>query len=321
MTKHSLTLALLISYLLFGLPPSVSQASDNHSLTLVSQNLNRLFDDKNDGNKEKVVSTEKYQKRLHKLVSKIRSEFEFADVLAFQEIENIDILTDAQKILSDEYQQRYLPILIEGNDQSGIDVAFLIKQNWRIENTRSLFQQTTFNSPPQKLFSRPPLVIEICNSQCFSVMNLHLRSMRGLRSVNKGKRVALKRRAQAETIAKWINQFQQDHPNKQLIVSGDFNALTPSDRYVDSVGTILGKPDQKRPRWTSPDLVSKDLIDTSKRVKAKYRYSYLYKKKKQQLDYLLISRNLKNRIQQLQFSAIDYSFSDHAALKASFKLD
>jgi len=190
----------LIIYLLFYLSPSVSQASDNHSLTLVSQNLNRLFDDKNDGNIEKVVSTEKYQKRLLKLVSKIHSEFEFADVLAFQEIENIDILTDASQILSEEYQQLYKPILIEGNDQSGIDVAFLIKQKWRIKNTLSLFQPALFHSPPQKLFSRPPLVIEICFTPRFTVMNLHLRYMRGLRSVNKGKRVTIKRRTQAETI-------------------------------------------------------------------------------------------------------------------------
>ena len=85
--------------------------------------------------------------------------------------------------------------------------------------------------------------------------------MRGLRSPAKGQRVALKRRLQAETLARWIDRHQQLRPHQGLIITGDFNALQPSDAYVDSLGTILGKPDSQRPRWKSPDLIVSDLVD------------------------------------------------------------
>jgi predicted extracellular nuclease len=301
--------------------PKITYAADEVVVSIVSQNLNRFFDDKDDGLKEKVISTRKYQQRLHKLVNKIAGEFKFANVIALQEIENIDILQQASELLLEQHNQHYQPYLIEGNDSSGIDVGYLIKQKFQVKKPQSLFKDQTFGDNQEKLFSRPPLLIEICQNQCMTLMNLHLKSMRGLRSPKKGSKVALKRRLQAETIARWINQFQNDHASRHLIVVGDFNALTPSDSYVDSVGTILGKPDQQRPRWTSPDLIDRDLIDSSSRVKTDKRYSYLYKKKRQQLDYLLMTSNLQKKIESLQFSRIDFSFSDHAALLARFRLD
>lgn len=285
-------------------------------LTIVSQNLKQFFDDKNDGNNEKILSSEKYQRRVEQLVDKISAEYKFADVIAFQEVENKDILQDVSNLLKNKYAKNYQSILIEGNDISGIDVGFLVKKNYLIKSINSLFRNKTYSSKRQKLFSRPPLVINLCLTKCLTIVNIHLRSMRGLRSPGKQKRVSLKRRLQAETLARWIDRFQRKQPEKKLIILGDFNALTPSDSYVDSLGTIMGMPDQKRPEWKSPDLIKNDLIDVSLMVKASHRYSYKYKKQKQLLDYLLISKNLKEQIQSISFSRIDYKFSDHAALKA-----
>ena len=140
--------------------------------------------------------------------------------------------------------------------------------------------------------------------------------MKGLNSSRQRKRVSLKRKQQAETLARWINKFQSQNPRKKLMIIGDFNALTPSDSYVDSLGTIIGEPDQKRPKLKSPDLIDNNLIDVTLRVKAKSRYSYRYKKRNQLLDYLLISKNLKPLVKSISFSPIDYKFSDHGALKA-----
>ena len=163
-------------------------------------------------------------------------------------------------------------------------------------------------------------MLEICDRQCLVIVNLHLRSMRGLRSPVKGQRVALKRRLQAETLARWIDRQQQLRPQQGLIITGDFNALQPSDAYVDSLGTILGQPDQQRPRWRSVDLIDRDLIDISRKLPNAQRYSYIYKGNKQQLDYMLVSQVLASRVTAVGFSPIDYGFSDHAALKASFAL-
>ena len=294
--------------------------SDAARFDLVTHNLNRLFDDKDDGNREKVVSTASYRKRLQRIVDKISTEYAFAEVIAFQEVENIDILQDISDSLRLQHRQNYRAILIEGNDSSGIDVGYLVKQPLQIKRSSALFQHRTYGDHQDKLFARPPLLLEVCGHQCLIIVNLHLRSMRGLRSPVKGQRVAHKRRLQAETLARWINRQQQLRPQQGLIITGDFNALQPSDAYVDSLGTILGQPDQRRPRWQSPDLIDRDLIDISRELPLTQRYSYLYKGQKQQLDYILVSQNLAPGVTAVEFGALDYNVSDHAALRASFAL-
>ncbi len=290
------------------------------AFSLISQNLQHFYDNKVNGGKEKVLSTKKYIKRIQQLVDKVSKEFHYADVMAFQEIENIEILQEICKQIKKRYNKNYQPVLIEGNDISGIDVGFIVSSDFKLHSANTLFSQYTVQKSSEKLFSRPPLVIEICQQQCLTIVNIHLRSMKGLHSSRRGKRTALKRRLQAETLAKWINQFQNHYPDKKLLIVGDFNSLTPSDPFVDSLGTIIGNPDQNRPAWKSPDLVLNDLIDTSLLVSPEQRFSYRFRKNNQLLDYLLVSKNMQSNIKSIKYSAIDYKFSDHAALIALFDI-
>ncbi|MCK5665729.1 MAG: endonuclease/exonuclease/phosphatase family protein, partial [Thiotrichaceae bacterium] len=291
---------------------SFNASADQFTFKLVSQNLNRFFDDKDDNNKAKTLTTKKYQHRLQQLVEKIKTVYLFADVIALQEVENKNILQDVCNLLQIKYSINYQPILIEGNDISGIDVGFLVKQKHRLESIKTLHHDKFFTYKGGPLFSRPPLLIRLCPSECLTIVNVHLRSMRGLNSSRHRKYVSRKRRLQAETLASWINNFQHQHPQEKLIMVGDFNALSPSDSYVDMLGTIKGSPDQQRPRWKSPDLIKNNLIDTTLLVNPKNRYSYKYRKRKQLLDYLLVSKNLVPEIKSIAFSRIDYKFSDHA---------
>ncbi len=293
-----------------------SNSGDQFGLTIVSQNLNRFFDDRDDGNNEKIVTSKIYHARLQQLLGKIKKTYRFADVLAFQEVENINILNDICGLIRDNYHIEYHPVLIEGNDQSGIDVGFLVRDTYQVTHFSSIYRNKRYGGRHEKLFSRPPLIIEICNKGCFTIMNLHLRSMRGIRNPKTSNRVVMKRRLQAESIARWVDQFQRRHPEHHLIISGDFNALRPSDHYVDSVGIIEGNPDPIRPKWKSPDLVSRDLVDLSQTVSSELRFSYRYKGKNQLIDYILVSSNLKKNPVSVHFTEIDYSFSDHAALMA-----
>ena len=144
--------------------------------------------------------------------------------------------------------------------------------------------------------------------------------MRGLSNSKKGERVANKRRQQAERIARWIDRFQSSNPGKHLVVLGDFNALVPSDKYVDVIGIIRGDPDNRRPRWNSKDLIQRDLLDLTAQVEPGDRYSYIFRGKKQQLDYILASETLQSAYANTGFSSIDYKFSDHAAVKTEIKL-
>jgi len=321
MNKSTFVLVCNLFLLAWGLYTAQAHAGDDVALSVVTQNLNRFFDDKDDGNREKIVSTQVYEKRLRKLAKKIKREYDFADVMAFQEVENIDILQQLSEQLSNDYDQHYQAVLIEGNDSSGIDVGYLVKRDLTINSHSALFNNKRYGRFDEKLFSRPPLMLEVCVTDCVTMVNLHLKSMRGLRSPKKGQRVLNKRHQQAETLARWINQFQQQHPQKHLMLLGDFNALNPSDSYADLLGTILGQPDQQRPRLTSPDLIAQDLIDASLRIPPGQRFSYRYKKRKQQLDYLLISQSLQDNLTRIRFSRIDYKLSDHAALIAHFRFD
>ena len=304
---------LLSLFFLYSISAYSELSADNFSIRLASHNLNRFFDDRDDGDNEKILTTKHYQKRLNQLVEKVDKTYPFADVIAFQEVENINILKDASHLIAQRFKKHYRAILIEGNDKSGMDVGFLVKQSIPVKSTDALFKDRYIN-PQKNLFSRPPLVIEICPNSCLTIINLHLRSMRGLRSNKSSDYVAGKRVAQAEAIAQWVERYQREHPNKKLIILGDLNALTPSDEYVDVIGTIIGNPDQKTPLYKSKDLISRDLIDITLNIESSKRYSYLYKKKKQQLDYALVSQGLKKHIKSIGFSWIDYKFSDHAAL-------
>lgn len=309
MLKHS-PRGLLIA--LFLLIPIQSLQADQ-SISVVSQNLNRFFDDQDNGLKEKILSPQAYQKRINQLTEKILTQFSSPDVVALQEVENQDIL-DAVVNRLNKKGINYRSILIEGNDVSGIDVGFLIKNSLQITEQKQLFKQVLLGNTDSFLFSRPPLLIQVCATECVTIVNIHLRSMRDLRNNKEGKRVALKRKQQSEWLAKWVNQYQNSYPSRRLLLVGDFNALPDSDKYVDVVGTIRGQPDQKHPRWKSKDLVKKDLIDLTRTIPASQRYSFIYKKHRQQLDYFLMSDNPNYKVKSLRFSDIDYKFSDHAAL-------
>jgi endonuclease/exonuclease/phosphatase family metal-dependent hydrolase len=281
--------------------------------------MNRFFDNVDDGKKEKVLSKAKFVRKVEIASSKIISQFDLPDILALQEIENRNVLSNIARLINARSGVRYQVVLLEGNDVSTINVAYLIRQKIKIKSVSQLFKTERLRFDQSILFSRPPLYLEACiNADCLSLLNLHLRSMRGIRSNKKGKRVRLKRLEQASIIARWIENFQQSRPTSSLLVLGDFNGLTPSDPYVDIVGTILGRPDNLNTEHKATDWISKDLVDLTRTIPAPQRYSYIYRKKKQILDYMLINSNFAVKLQSIAFGQIDYDFSDHAALVADF---
>ena len=77
-------------------------------------------------------SDENKNKKLNNIVATIRSLDTTPDVIAFQEIENINALKDIFYKLKDEGYIDY--VLIEGNDYRGIDNAYLSK--YKIQKTK-----------------------------------------------------------------------------------------------------------------------------------------------------------------------------------------
>ena len=253
------------------------------------------------------------------MAERISGLFGLPDIIALQEVENINVLNQISNQIHARLGITYKSILREGNDISGIDIGYLLHPRFRIDSISQLFKNDLLEYDKTPLFSRPPLYLQACiGSSCLSLLNLHLRSMRGLGPGPQGERVQLKRLAQAEAISHWIDNFQRAWPHKSLMVLGDFNALTPSDSYFDLIGTIRGDPNNLNKSIAAKDWVEDNLIDLTRKIPAKRRYSYIYHKKKQILDYMLVNTRFKPQLQNIAFSRIDYRFSDHAALIADF---
>ena len=296
-----------------------SQLFAGENLRIVSQNMNRFFDNIDDGNNEKVVSKIKFDKKVKSASNRIVDQFRLPDIVALQEIENRNVLNHIVAAVAAETDIEYQVIILDGNDISGINIAYLVKPGWKIKSARQLFKHERLGYDASRLFSRPPLYLQACeDSGCLVLLNLHLRSMRGIRSSSSAERVKQKRLEQASAIANWVEDFQQSNRQASLILLGDFNALTPSDSHVDVAGIIRGKPDNTRVKKPAKDLVSDDLTDLTRQIPTQYRYSYIYKGNKQILDYMFVNSGFKPRLENIGFTRIEYRFSDHAGLIADF---
>jgi hypothetical protein len=295
-------------------------AANADSLRVLSQNMNRLFDHIDDGHNEKVLSRGRFQQRVENAAKKFGDDFGLPHIIALQEVENLYVLQQIAAEIRDLYQTDYHLVLIPGQDVSGINLAFLVRADVEIKKTEQLFRHEKFEQTGNPLFSRPPLYLEACAIEyCISLLNVHLRSMRGINSARDGRRVSGKRRRQAETIAAWSNRFQQSRPAASLLLLGDFNALTPSDEYVDVAGIILGHPDNRTARLPGRDLLEPDLVDITELIPSAKRYSFIFRHKKQQLDYMFVNASFAADVEDIAFSRIDYRFSDHAGLIAWFE--
>ena len=304
---------LLLAFLLFG--GSAAAAS----LSVLTQNMNRFFDDVDDGNREKILSPGRFRQRVETAAVKFGETYGLPHIIALQEVENANVLQKIAAAIERRYGVGYRSLLIPGNDPSGINLAYLLRTEVRLARVEQLFADDSLGANGRALFSRPPLYLEACLRQrCLTLVNLHLRSMRGIGDRGDGARVRHKRRAQAEAVARFGNRLQHSSPGLALLILGDFNALTPGDGHVDIAGILRGNPDNRNSRLHGRDLVEPDLVDLSLRIPAELRYSYVFRRQNQQLDYMLVNRDFAAAVEYIGFGSIDRAFSDHAGLLARF---
>lgn len=297
--------------------------SANQHISIATQNAYNFYNDKDDHKKERLINSNNYQLRLTRLATQLIEVLKSPDIIALQEVENFDTLYDLKRVINKRYQQCYEPVLFEGHVIISINVAYLVRCNLTIKNTSQLFKTKKLTKHSKALFTRPPLYLEVCttNQQCLHLVNVHLRSMLGLKSIKKRQYVIHKRHQQAKQIALWIEQFQTQWPDKSLVILGDFNALKGSDRFVDVLGIIKGSQTQLFEQQEQKKIVHKSLFDPSLRLNLENRVSYIYKNNKQSIDYILISQNLTSRVESIFFSPINYLVSDHAGINLTLSLD
>ncbi len=132
-----------------GVPIRIAQLNARNLFDTVDQP--RVQDD--------VLTPEAYDRKLGKLALAIRDAMGAPDVIALQEVEHEGVLRD----LAARPELRafgYVPLLVEGSDPRGIDVAYLYRPD-RAELVAADQLRTTYLSPGGRnvqLFTRPPLV-------------------------------------------------------------------------------------------------------------------------------------------------------------------
>jgi endonuclease/exonuclease/phosphatase family metal-dependent hydrolase len=138
-------------------PPPAAAA---HAVTIGQLNAWNLFDTVDQPRvQDEVLTPAAYELRLNKLALAIRDAMGAPDVIAMQEVENEQVLRDLAA-RPELRELGYVPLIVEGSDPRGIDVAYLYRPD-RLELLHHEQRRTTYVSPTGRniqLFTRPPLV-------------------------------------------------------------------------------------------------------------------------------------------------------------------
>ncbi|MCA9913702.1 MAG: hypothetical protein KC496_10150, partial [Anaerolineae bacterium] len=282
--------------------------------TIATQNMENFFDLVNDPGRDDSPMEdyvpdrqENYEIRLRKLSEQVRVVLGAPDILAIQEIENARVLTDLIfQIHQDDPTLRYAGCFQEGNDDRGIDNAFIVRTDRvNLLTCERLPGSLTALAPlsGQRLFGRPPLVLEAelltDPTVRITLVNLHIKSLSGAET----EIVQVRRMAQALMVADYVQALLNEDPARNVVLLGDLNSYEVSDGLVDVQGILAGDVDPSE-ALLSPDYdpLEPNLVNQALRVPAGERYSYIYNSTSQVLDSILTTPGLDAFVTDAQFS-------------------
>ena len=323
-----------------GKTPTPVPDARYEDVTISSFNLERFFDEINDGNGAVTLTAAALDKRLTKASLAICNYLKTPDILGLVEVENLRVIG----LLADRINSTcpsapvYVPYLVQGNDVGGINVGFLVNtrlvggvQRVEVVNVTQYGKTTVFNNPDGStslLNDRPPLLLRAIvhqdNGATYPVTAIinHLRSLNGLDDTTagsggwptEGDRVRNKRGQQAAFLANLVESLQQADPSERIVLLGDFNAYQFSDGYVDVLGIVRGDevPADQVITWL-PSPITTPLVDGSLfTANPAERYSYTFDGNAQTLDHALLN-------EALVLGASDLSV-EHARIDADFSV-
>ncbi len=269
-----------------GFPSAVRERNDGEVL-LATQNALQL----NDGSAG-------YADKLTKISGAVRNLMHAPDIVGFQEVSGGNELADvADQLELDDAGLLYDVQYLSPNYGSGI--GFLVRDNVHVDNLIQIQKDDTFafdrdddgDQEDYTVHDRPPLLMECTvtsggNVMALSVVLVHLKAMI---DVETDPWVREKRNQQAYRLSRYLNQYQADHPERPLLVMGDFNAFPFTDGYVDVMGQITGNPDPLGAMLPASDEVNPDLINLIDLVPESTRYTFVHEGTAQVLDQVLVS--------------------------------
>ncbi len=194
----------------------------------------------------------------------------FPEIIALQEVEHIGILED----LTDHGLLRdmgYQPILIEGTDSRGIDVAYLVRSD-QVELVR-----VEQYPAPGGLTSRPPLLIEVRLPSLFDdrpifILNNHFTSLAGGEQATEPRRTA-----QAAWNLEILQGLLAQDPEAYGVILGDLNSF-----YSSAPIDLL--------RDSGLHHIMEDMPEEG-------RYNYIFQGVSQTLDHILVTGNMVNSLE------------------------
>jgi predicted extracellular nuclease len=310
--------------------PAIMPAPTDRQFTVAGMNLENFFDDQDDpAIKEDVLTAEAFQRRLKKISAAIRGVMQSPDIIGTVEVENLSALKRlAEKINADtaaagKPDPKYDAYLAEGNDGRGIDVGFLVKTSRvKVLETKQLGKDEKYKNPntgeENFLNDRPPLMVRVAVSDPKSgkpfeltVIVNHLKSFLGYNDPKQQDNVRLKKRLQAEFLAKFVQSRQKADPAEKILLLGDFNAFQFNDGIVDVIGTIKGTPASKDSVLNpSDDLVDPDMNDLVDMIKPDQRYSYSFDGSAQVLDHMIFTQTLKGNVIGFGYARVNADFPE-----------
>ncbi len=323
--------------------------------SVATMNLENFFDDQDDPDiKEDIVTADSFNARMKKISLAVRIVMQSPDVIGVTEVEGLNGLKRlAEKINADtetsgKPNPKYEAYVEKGNDGRGINVGFLVKSSRvTVIETKQFGKNDKYKNPDNGeddfLNDRTPMLLRASITDAktnqpfeFSVVVNHLKSFLGSDDPKRQDGVRLKKKLQAEFLAKFVQERQKADPKAKIILVGDFNAYQFNDGIVDVIGTIKGKTATKDEVLNpSEDLVEPDMINLVDMIAAGERYSYRYDGNGQVLDHIIISQSLANHVRGFGFARVNADFpeafrsdetraerySDHDAAVAYFYLD
>ncbi|HUS84559.1 MAG TPA: endonuclease/exonuclease/phosphatase family protein, partial [Anaerolineales bacterium] len=206
-------------------------------------------------------------------------------IVGLQEVENLGIMEDlaAHELLS---PFGYQPVLLEGTDSRGIDVAYLV----RGDHAQILDVQQFI--APEGLTSRPPLLITVQlsmgnNDKVLYILNNHFTSLAGGETATEPRRAA-----QSAWNVEIISRLRRADPDAHFIVLGDLNS------FYDSLPLDV--------------LRGSGLKHVFELLPEEERYTYIYQGVAQTLDHILVSPSLWAAIEEVHVlhTNADYAMPD-----------
>ncbi len=261
-------------------------------------NVENMFDDIDDPNKKDDDMRPKSEQSLQAVADTLKAVD--ADVVALEEVENIDVLKD---FLDSHLPGMYPNVtLVEGNDERGIDVAFVSKfPITRVESHKDdLFPVPNSSQPAGFRRDLLEVTVQLPDGPSVDLYATHLKAHSG------GQPSDDLRLAEATQIRKIVSEDQKADPDGYRIVFGDMNdtPTTPPIQKLTQPGpghlndALDGKPWDER-----------DSHPTSGKAR-------------RQIDFILYSDNLKEEFVGAQVHHFKNSnvASDHYMVSADFNL-